>query len=75
MKTIHLTQSQARTRLIAPDDMVSCNLAFIDCKLPGSHLKQNYSFIGPGVTQSSEQVVNIPEPHGFNTARRLCQKG
>lgn len=35
MKTIHLTQSQARTRLIAPDDMVSCNLAFIDCKLPG----------------------------------------
>ena len=32
MKTIHLTQGQARTRLIAPDDMVSCNLAFIDCK-------------------------------------------
>lgn len=75
MKTIHLTQSQARTRLIAPEDMVSCNLAFIDCKLPGSHLKQNYSFIGPGVTQSSEQVVNIPEPHGFNIGAAAMPKG
>lgn len=75
MKTIHLTQSRARTRLIAPDDMVSCNLAFIDCKLPGSHLKQNYSFIGPGVTQSSEQVVNIPEPHGFNIGAAAMPKG
>jgi len=75
MKTIHLTQSQARTRLIAPDDMVSCNLAFIDCKLPGSHLKQNYSFIGPGVTQSSEQIVNIPEPHGFNIGAAAMPKG
>ncbi|MGU0056333.1 hypothetical protein ACVXG7_13815 [Enterobacter hormaechei] len=55
--------------------MVSCNLAFIDCKLPGSHLKQNYSFIGPGVTQSSEQVVNIPEPHGFNIGAAAMPKG
>ena len=45
MKTIHLTQSQARTRLIAPEDMVSCNLAFIDCKLPGSHLKDRKSVV------------------------------
>jgi hypothetical protein len=36
MKAITLTSSQARSRLVAPDDMVSCNLAFIDCKLPGS---------------------------------------
>ncbi|HDS6851657.1 cupin [Enterobacter sp. V87_3] len=75
MNAIHLTQSQARSRLITPDDMVSCNLAFIDCKLPGSHLKQNYSFIGPGVTQSSEQVVNIPEPHGFNIGAAAMPKG
>lgn len=75
MKAITLTPAQARSRLVAPQDMVSCNLAFIDCKLPGSHLKQNYSFIGPGVTQSSEQVVNIPEPHGFNIGAAAMPKG
>jgi len=75
MKAITVTPEQARSRLIAPQDMVSCNLAFIDCKLPGSHLKQNYSFIGPGVTQSSSQVVNIPEPHGFNIGAAAMPKG
>ncbi|MDX6042135.1 cupin [Scandinavium lactucae] len=75
MKSITLTSAQARSRLVAPQDMVSCNLAFIDCKLPGSHLKQNYSFIGPGVTQSSAQVVNIPEPHGFNIGAAAMPKG
>ena len=75
MKAITLTSDQARSRLVAPEDMVSCNLAFIDCKLPGSHLKQNYSFIGPGVTQSSAQVVNIPEPHGFNIGAAAMPKG
>jgi hypothetical protein len=66
MQSIRLTQEEAQRRLVRPQDRVSCNLAFIDCKLPGSHLKQNYSFIGPGVTQSSEQVINIPEKHGVN---------
>ena len=75
MKAITVTPEQARSRLVAPEDMVSCNLAFIDCKLPGSHLKQNYSFIGPGVTQSSAQVVNIPEPHGFNIGAAAMPKG
>ncbi|MBL5882155.1 cupin domain-containing protein [Lelliottia aquatilis] len=75
MKVQSITPAQAKTRVITPDDMVSCNLAFIDCKLPGSHLKQNYSFIGPGVTQSSAQVVNIPEPHGFNIGAAAMPKG
>lgn len=75
MKAQHITPAQAKSRVIMPDEMVSCNLAFIDCKLPGSHLKQNYSFIGPGVTQSSAQVVNIPEPHGFNIGAAAMPKG
>lgn len=75
MKAQTITPAQAKTRVITPDEMVSCNLAFIDCKLPGSHLKQNYSFIGPGVTQSSAQVVNIPEPHGFNIGAAAMPKG
>jgi len=56
----------AKTRLIRRSDMVACKLAFIDCKMPGSTGKENYSLIGPGVTQSEEQVVNIREAHGFS---------
>lgn len=55
----------AEERLIRRTDLVPCSLAFIDCKMPGSLLKQNYSIIGAGVTQSAEQVVNLDEPHGF----------
>ena len=56
----------ASTRLIRRGDMVACKVAFIDCKMPGSDAKENYSLIGPGVTQSADQVVNITEPHGFS---------
>ena len=54
------------SRVIRRRDMVPCRLAFIDCKMPGSQDKENYSLIGPGVTQSADQVVNITEPHGFS---------
>lgn len=66
MNEIVLDHASAQARAIAREDMVACRLAFIDCKLPGSDLKENYSMIGPGVTQSDEQVVNLREPHGFN---------
>ena len=55
----------AEERLIRRSDLVPCKVAFIDCKLPGSDLKENYSIIGAGVTQSEDQVVNLAEPHGF----------
>lgn len=55
----------ASDRLIAYEDLVPCTLAFIDCKIPGSDRKVNYSIIGAGVTQSEDQVVNLAEPHGF----------
>lgn len=61
-----LTENEARSRLIRRGDMVACKLAFIDCKMPGSERKENYSLIGAGVTQSREQVVNLTEPHGFS---------
>ena len=61
-----LSLEEARRRHIRRADMVACKLAFIDCKMPGSELKENYSLIGPGVTQSEDQVVNLTEPHGFS---------
>jgi len=59
------TKSNAADRLIRYEDLVPCSLAFIDCKIPGSDRKVNYSVIGAGVTQSHDQVVNLAEPHGF----------
>ena len=53
-------------RTILRKDWVPCKAAFIDCRTPGSDRKDNYSFIGMGVSQSSEQFVNLAEPHGFN---------
>ncbi len=66
MNDVVIFAADAQARVISRADYVSCPTAFIDCKKPGSHLKQNYSMIGPGVTTSTEQVVNIREPHGFN---------
>ncbi len=61
-----LTVETARKRLVKRSDMVACKVAFIDCKMPGSQDKENYSLIGAGVTQSADQVVNITEPHGLS---------
>jgi len=70
-----ITQQEANARHIKRDDYRSCTVAFIDCKKPGSHLKQNYSIIGPGVTSSSEQVINLPEAHGFNIGAAAMPAG
>lgn len=70
-----LTQETADARRVKRSDYVSCTVAFIDCKKPGSHLKENYSIIGPGVTSSDEQVVNLPEPHGFNIGAAAMPNG
>lgn len=52
--------------VIRAKDFAPCANAFIDCRTPGSDKKENYSMIGPGVTQTDNQVVNLMEPHGFN---------
>lgn len=65
----------ASARLIRRSDMVACKLAFIDCKMPGSTLKENYSLIGAGVTQSADQAVNITEPHGFSLGAAAMPPG
>ncbi|MDQ1902151.1 cupin domain-containing protein [Paracoccus sp. WLY502] len=63
---VTLSPEDSRKRHVRRDDMVPERVAFIDCKMPGSHLKENYSLIGPGVTQSKEQKVCLSEPHGFS---------
>lgn len=70
-----ITQTEASNRHIKRNDYTSCTVAFIDCKTPGSELKENYSIIGPGVTSSAEQVINLPEPHGFNIGAAAMPHG
>lgn len=70
-----ITQMDADARRVRRSDYVSCTVAFIDCKKPGSHLKENYSIIGPGVTSSVDQVVNLPEAHGFNIGAAAMPNG
>jgi len=64
--TVIVTPADAERRHLKRKDYVPCVDAFIDCRLPGSMPKENYSMIGPGVTQNPTQVINLQEPHGFN---------
>ena len=61
-----VTPAEAARRHLKRKDYVPCVDAFIDCRLPGSMPKENYSMIGPGVTQNASQFINLQEPHGFN---------
>ena len=61
-----LTPAELQRRHIRRSQYRSCDDAFIDVRLPGSTPKENYSIVGPGVTQNPNQVVNLREPHGFN---------
>lgn len=70
-----ITQEAAEARHIKRADYVSCTVAFIDCKKPGSDTKENYSIIGPGVTSSDDQVINLPEAHGFNIGAAAMPHG
>lgn len=72
---VQISQTEAEARHVKRSDYQSCSVAFIDCKKPGSHLKQNYSIIGPGVTSSTEQVINLPEAHGFNIGAAAMPPG
>jgi hypothetical protein len=64
--TVIVTRADAERRHLKRKDYVPCVDAFIDCRIPGSMPKENYSMIGPGVTQNASQFINLQEPHGFN---------
>ncbi|MFN2287514.1 MAG: cupin domain-containing protein [Chromatocurvus sp.] len=55
-----------RERLVRYADLKPCRNAFVDTYTPGSHEKENFTIIGPGVSENPDQYVHIPEPHGFN---------
>ncbi len=60
------TRAALAERLVRYDDLVPCYNAFIDTRTPGSEAKENFTIIGPGVSENPKQHVHITEPHGFN---------
>ncbi len=61
-----LTDAQMAARIVRYADLIPCYNAFIDTRTPGSEAKENFTIIGPGVSENPEQHVHIAEPHGFN---------
>ncbi len=53
-------------RVVRYGGLIPCYNAFIDCRTPGSEAKENFTIIGPGVSENPDQHVHIAEPHGYN---------
>ncbi len=60
------SQEGMNARLVRYADLIPCRTAFIDTRTPGSTEKENFTIIGPGVSESADQHVHIRERHGFN---------
>jgi quercetin dioxygenase-like cupin family protein len=60
------TVAAMESRVVRYADLRPCYNAFIDTRTPGSEAKENFTIIGPGVSENPEQHVHIAEPHGFN---------
>ena len=60
------TASLMERRIVRYADLRPCYNAFIDTRTPGSEAKENFTIIGPGVSENPEQYVHISEAHGFN---------
>lgn len=65
-KKDHITCVQSHPRIVRYDELRPCFDAFIDTRTPGSDQKENFTIIGPGVSENPNQYVHIAEPHGFN---------
>lgn len=55
-----------QSRVVRYQDLVPCLNAFVDTRTPGSDKKENFTIVGPGVSENPDQHVHIPEAHGFN---------
>ncbi len=60
------TAEAMAARVVRYRDLKPCLNAFIDTRSPGSEAKENFTIVGPGVSENPDQYVHIAEPHGFN---------
>ena len=61
-----MTPQEMDARIVRYGDLIPCRTAFIDAHTPGSDQKENFTIIGGGVSESSDQHVHIADTPGFN---------
>lgn len=61
-----MTPAEMEARIVRYGDLRPCKTAFIDAHTPGSNLKENFTIIGGGVSESPDQHVHIRDTPGFN---------
>ncbi|MFS4581126.1 cupin domain-containing protein [Phaeobacter sp. C3_T13_0] len=61
-----MTPQDMDKRIVRYGDLKPCKTAFIDAHTPGSDLKENFTIVGGGVSESPDQHVHIRETPGFN---------
>jgi mannose-6-phosphate isomerase-like protein (cupin superfamily) len=66
MSSTASTPEALEARVVRYAALQPCRNAFIDTRTPGSSEKENFTIIGPGVSENPDQHVHIGEPHGFN---------
>ena len=69
MSSPHSTENQPSrltVNIVRYGELIPCKDAFIDTHTPGSNLKENFSIIGAGVSENSNQHVHIRQKIGFN---------
>ena len=67
--------TEVHRRVIEPDQFVADTAAFVDVRIERSRGKASYSFIGPGVSQNSDQAINLAVRHGFNVGAASMPHG
>lgn len=61
-----MTPQELERHVVRYGDLRPCRTAFIDAHTPGSDQKENFTIIGGGVSEATDQHVHINIPHGFN---------
>ena len=53
-------------RLAKFKELTPSTLPFVEGKLDGHKERKNYSILGPGVAEDSNQSIKISQPHGLS---------
>ena len=53
-------------RIARFNELTPSTFPFVEGRIDGHKERKNYSIVGPGVAQDSQQSVKISKPHGYN---------
>ena len=53
-------------RIARFNELTPSTLPFVEGRIEGHKERKNYSIVGPGVAEDSQQSIKISKPHGYN---------